>query len=69
MILTIALLLASTAVIYLACEFFVNGVEWVRHHLGVSRTAVGTVLAAFGTALSESVITLVAVVFGKTPAQ
>jgi cation:H+ antiporter len=30
-------------------------------------TAVGTVLAAFGTALPESVVTLVAVVFGKTP--
>jgi cation:H+ antiporter len=69
MIATIALLLGSAVVIYLACEFFVNGVEWVGHRFGVSRTAVGTVLAAFGTALPESVVTLVAVVFGKTPAQ
>ena len=69
MIATVALLLGSAVVIYLACEFFVNGVEWVGHHFGVSRTAVGTVLAAFGTALPESVVTLVAVVFGKTPAQ
>ena len=69
MILTLALLLGSAAVIYLACEFFVNGVEWVGHRFGVSRTAVGTVLAAFGTALPESVVTLVAVVFGKTPGQ
>jgi cation:H+ antiporter len=67
MILTLALLLGSAIVIYLACEFFVNGVEWVGHRFGVSRTAVGTVLAAFGTALPESVVTLVAVVFGKTP--
>ena len=67
MTLTLALLLASAVVIYLACEFFVNGVEWVGHRFGVSRTAVGTVLAAFGTALPESVVTLVAVVFGKTP--
>jgi len=67
MILTLALLLGSAVVIYLACEFFVNGVEWVGHHFGVSRTAVGTVLAAFGTALPESVVTLVAVVFGKSP--
>ena len=67
MILTLALLLGSAVVIYLACEFFVNGVEWVGHRFGVSRTAVGTVLAAFGTALPESVVTLVAVVFGKTP--
>ena len=67
MIATIALLLGSAVVIYLACEYFVNGVEWVGHHFGVSKTAVGTVLAAFGTALPESVVTLVAVVFGKTP--
>ena len=67
MIITLALLLVSAVVIYLACEYFVNGVEWVGHHFGVSRTAVGTVLAAFGTALPESVVTLVAVVFGKTP--
>jgi len=66
MILTLALLLGSAVIIYLACEFFVNGVEWVGHRFGVSRTAVGTVLAAFGTALPESVVTLVAVVFGKT---
>lgn len=69
MLLTISLLLVSALVIYLACEYFVNGVEWVGHRFGVSRTAVGTVLAAFGTALPESVVTLVAVVFGKTPEQ
>ena len=69
MIATVALLLGSAAVIYLACEFFVNGVEWVGHRFGVSRTAVGTVLAAFGTALPESVVTLVAVAFGTTKAQ
>ena len=69
MIVTIFLLLASALVIYLACEFFVNGVEWVGIRLGVSKTAVGTVLAAFGTALPESVVTFVAVVFGNAPAQ
>ena len=69
MILTLALLLGSAAVIYLACEYFVNGVEWVGERFGVSQTAVGTVLAAFGTALPESVVTLVAVVFGKTGEQ
>ncbi len=65
----LALLLVCAVVIYIACEYFVNAVEWVGHHFGVSRTAVGTVLAAFGTALPESVVTLVAVVFGKTEAQ
>jgi cation:H+ antiporter len=57
------------AAIYFACEYFVNGVEWVgrRFHLGATTT--GTVLAAFGTALPESAVTFVAVVFGKDAAQ
>jgi cation:H+ antiporter len=64
MALTIGLLLISAAFIYGACEYFVNGVEWVGRKIGVSQNAVGTVLAAFGTALPESVVTFVAVVFG-----
>jgi cation:H+ antiporter len=62
--LSVALLLISAAFIYGACEYFVNGVEWVGRKFGVSQNAVGTVLAAFGTALPESVVTFVAVVFG-----
>jgi cation:H+ antiporter len=69
MVWTIALLLGSAAVIYFACEFFVNGVEWVGRKLSVGSTATGTILAAFGTALPESVVTFVAVAFGKGDAQ
>lgn len=58
------LLIGSAALIYLACEYFVNGVEWVGRKLSVGTQATGTVLAAFGTALPESVVTLVAVAFG-----
>ena len=61
--------LGSAAVIYVACESFVNGVEWLGHRLSLSQTATGTILAAFGTALPESVVTLVATAFGKTDAQ
>src|ERR1019366_4746540 len=61
-------LLAAAAFIYWACEYFVNGVEWVGRKAGVSQNAVGTVLAAFGTALPESVVTFVAVVFGQDAA-
>jgi cation:H+ antiporter len=64
LMITIALLLGSAVVIYLACEYFVNGVEWVGEKLDVGQKATGTVLAAFGTALPESVVTLVAVAFG-----
>src|ERR1700760_706508 len=69
MILTVALLLGSAAVIYVACEFFVNGVEWVGRRFAVGEQATGSILAAFGTALPESVVTFVAVVFGASAAQ
>ena len=65
----IAVLLASAVVIYFACELFVNGVEWLGRAFSVGQTATGTILAAFGTALPESVITFVAVAFGKSDAQ
>jgi cation:H+ antiporter len=63
------LLLACAVAIYLSCEWFVNAVEWLGLRLNVGPLAVGTVLAAFGTALPESVVTFVAVVFGTGPDQ
>jgi cation:H+ antiporter len=68
MLVAIAALLLSAAFVYWACEYFVNGIEWFGHKAGVSQNAVGTVLAAFGTALPESVVTFVAVVFGHDAA-
>src|SRR5579859_7155960 len=65
---TVLLFLASAAAIYFACEFFVNGVEWLGRKLGVGETATGTILAAFGTALPESAVTFAAVL-GRDPAQ
>ncbi|MCU1675990.1 MAG: sodium/calcium exchanger rane protein [Frankiales bacterium] len=58
----VVLLIGCAVVIYLACEAFVNAVEWLGERLKVGALAVGTVLAALGTALPESVVTLVAVV-------
>ena len=64
-----AALLLSAFVIYVSCEYFVNGVEWAGRKLDVGQQATGTVLAAFGTALPESVVTLVAVAFAHNRAQ
>src|SRR4051794_20584411 len=61
------MLLACAVAIYLSCEWFVNAVEWLGERLNVGKMAVGTILAAFGTALPESVVTLVAVTTGVTP--
>ena len=60
----VLLLLGCAVVIYLACEWFVNAVEWLGLQLNIGSMAVGTILAAVGTALPESVVTLVAVTFG-----
>ncbi|MGA0600524.1 sodium:calcium antiporter [Caulobacter sp. KR2-114] len=65
----IGLLLANAVAIYLACEVFVNGVEWVGRKYAFGEKATGTILAAAGTALPESVVTFVAVVFGVSAAQ
>lgn len=65
MLVTLAWFGLSAAAIYFACEFFVNGVEWLGRKLVLGATATGTLLAAFGTALPESAVTFVAVVFGR----
>jgi cation:H+ antiporter len=69
MVLTFVLFFGSAGLIYFSCEYFVNGVEWLGKRLEISQTATGTILAAFGTALPESVVTFVAVVFGHTAAE
>jgi len=69
MALTLILFVGSAVAIYLSCEFFVNGVEWVGQRLKITETATGTILAAFGTALPETVVTFVAVIFGNTDAE
>ncbi len=63
----VLLLVGCAVVIYLACEWFINAVEWLGVQLNVGPIAVGTILAAVGTALPESVVTLVAVTFGGGP--
>jgi cation:H+ antiporter len=68
-VLHFVLLIACAAAIYVSCEWFVNAVEWLGLRLNVGPLAVGTILAAFGTALPESVVTFVAVVFGKSGAE
>ena len=58
------LLLGAAAAIYFSCELFVNAVEHLGRLWKVGALAVGTVLAAVGTALPESVVTGIAVTVG-----
>ena len=60
----VLLLIVSAGAIYFACELFVNAVEHLGRALNLGTLAVGTVLAAVGTALPESVVTGIAVTVG-----
>jgi cation:H+ antiporter len=57
-------LIVSLFVILGGAELFTNGVEWVGEGFGLSEGAVGSVLAAVGTALPETVLPLVAIITG-----
>jgi len=59
----IVLFLLSFAVILIGCEFFTNGIEWVGKRYNLSEGAVGSVLAAVGTAMPETLIPLIAILF------
>jgi cation:H+ antiporter len=61
-------LLAALVVILVGAELFTNGIEWFGHKLDVAEGAVGSVLAAVGTALPETMIPTVAILFGGTAA-
>lgn len=56
-------LVLSLAVILLAAELFTNGVEWVGYRLNLGEGVVGSVLAAVGTAMPETLIPIVAILF------
>jgi cation:H+ antiporter len=61
---TLLLLLGAFVVILVGADLFTNAIEWLGHQLGLAEGAVGSVLAAVGTALPETMIPLVAIVFG-----
>ncbi len=63
------LLLTSFFLLLLGAEVFTNGVEWLGYRLGVSESATGSILAAVGTALPETMIPVIAIVGGGAGAE
>ncbi len=61
----IAWLIISLGIILAGAELFVNGVEWLGKIYNLSEGAVGSVLAAVGTALPETIIPIIAIVFSN----
>jgi cation:H+ antiporter len=62
---TLLVLIVAFAVILAGAELFTNGVEWMGHKLELAEGAVGSVLAAVGTALPETMIPLIAILFAS----
>ena len=58
------LLVVSFAVILAGALLFTNAVEWTGHRLAMGVGAVGSLLAAVGTAMPETLIPIVAVIGG-----
>ncbi len=58
-------LVVSLGGILFSAELFTNGVEWIGEGFGLSEGAVGSVLAAVGTALPETLLPLVAILVGR----
>ena len=57
-------LLASFAVILAGALLFTNAIEWAGHRLSLGEGAVGSLLAAVGTAMPETLIPIVAIIGG-----
>jgi cation:H+ antiporter len=63
----VLILALAFATILLGAELFTNGIEWFGHKLELAEGAVGSVLAAVGTALPETMIPLIAILVTGTP--
>src|ERR1043166_7022323 len=61
-VLDLGILALGLVVILGGSELFTNGIEWFGHKLNLAEGAVGSVLAAVGTALPETMIPLVAII-------
>ena len=58
------LLLLSLLIILAGAEVFTNSVEWLGKKLNMGDGAVGSIFAAVGTALPETIIPVIAIVWG-----
>jgi cation:H+ antiporter len=62
---TILMLVLSLVLILVSCAVFVNAIECLGNALGFHQGIIGSILAAVGTALPETIIPIIAIVFQK----
>jgi cation:H+ antiporter len=65
-VINLILLVASFAIILAGALIFTNAVEWLGHRLDMGEGAVGSLLAAVGTAMPETLIPIVAIIGGAS---
>ncbi|MGH9548023.1 MAG: sodium:calcium antiporter, partial [Terriglobales bacterium] len=63
MLQSIVLLLLALILIVLSAELFTNGIEWLGQRFGLGEGVVGSIFAAVGTAMPETLIPFVAILF------
>ncbi len=68
MVTNIGTLALGLGIILLSAELFTNGIEWLGRRLKLSEGAVGSILAAVGTALPETLVPIIAIGFGASKA-
>lgn len=68
MLQVIVLVLILLGLIVWACALFTNAVEWLGKRFNLSEGAIGSVLAAVGTALPETIVPVIALISGASGA-
>jgi len=61
---TILLLTGAIVLIYYAADFFTNALEHIGERMGVSEGVTGSIFAAIGTAMPETIVPIVAILGG-----
>ena len=62
------LLLIALGIILLGATVFTNGLEWFGKKMNLSDGAVGSIFAAVGTALPETLVPIIAILYGTKEA-
>jgi cation:H+ antiporter len=64
----ILMLVVALLIILLGATVFTNGLEWFGKKMNLSDGAVGSIFAAIGTALPETLVPIIAIMFGSKDA-
>ncbi len=68
MIESLIILLLALAIVFFAAEFFTNALEHLGERIGVSEGVTGSIFAAVGTAMPETIVPIVAILGGGAAA-